>query len=504
MSKEPQKLPLYLKENIAALNDNSKLLSLLNQTSGIPENVTILTTKSRTITARYEDVLLHSLYDPEREALRFVASQKIRNGSHVLMYGFGLGYHVRFMLDAIGAEGTLFVLEPNVDILRAAFSLVDLRDVVNDARLKIITGEDEETVALRFLSVIERVMDNSETALKKIVVHQPSFQCMPLGFDKLKNSFEIMLLERRTPEVFEEINKKNVRKNVEYILKSPGIKTIRNQFKNIPAFFINAGPSLDMALPQLGRYCSRAIFFCSDTALPALSDAGIQPDFVITVDPQPQSFEHFKECLDSTATLVYSPTSEPRIVERYKGPKLVFLQENHSITRKFEDILNFKGTITAGSSVSCMGLDVLGYMGCNPVILVGVDYSFPGGKEYSSNVATTKQWMHHVHRLQTLENIHMNNIFSKKVIMVKDKYGNDVPTHQNLYAYLKQIETLIYENKETDFYTYYSQGAHIQGTEEICLSDEIEGLLAGTINKDMSLQDEKMSEALKEHILQTL
>ena len=76
---------------------------------------------------------------------------------------------------------------------------------------------------------------------------------------------------------------------METVIKSPGIRSILNVFRGKPAFFINAGPSLDEALPLLPDYTKRAVLFSCDTALPALVDQGIIPDFVLIFKQIPES-----------------------------------------------------------------------------------------------------------------------------------------------------------------------------------------------------------------------
>ena len=493
MKTHPESMPFYLHDNCALLSDAyAKLIDILKQEPSISERITILKTKSETLTIKYNDTLLHSVYDPERESLQFVHSQNIIEGSIVLVYGFGLGYHVQSILHAVGTTGKVFVLEPNLEILKAAFSLMDLQTVLNDPRFNLISGETEEIVALRFLSIIDRQLLHPDSQLDKIIIHSPSFKCLPEGF------------ERRAPEVFEKINIKNIQVNIDTILKSPGLKNFRNIFHNVPAFFINAGPSLDDALPLLTHYQQKALLFCCDTALPALVDQGIMPDFVLTVDPQERSIEHFIHYFDCDTVLIFTPTSAGEVVRKYKGKKVVVLQKGHSITRRFEDLLAYKGFTHAGSSVSCIGLDVLMQMGCNPVLFIGMDYCFPGGKMYSSNITETKKWFSDVYKLNTIESIHREAINDKKVMTIKNKYGEEISTFQTLYAYLKQIESLISASENRQFYNFLSHGAHIEGSDDIFLCEELSLLLPKDIDKRICIEEEPVKDELRTNILSCL
>ena len=119
MKTHPESMPFYLHDNCALLSDAyAKLIDILKQEPSISERITILKTKSETLTIKYNDMVLHSVYDPEREALQFVHSQNIIEGSIVLVYGFGLGYHVHSILHAVGTTGKVFVLEPNLESIK--------------------------------------------------------------------------------------------------------------------------------------------------------------------------------------------------------------------------------------------------------------------------------------------------------------------------------------------------------------------------------------------------
>lgn len=498
-------VPFHLEANKAVFSKmNKRLCAAFCSDPTIPETITLLRTRTGSLTIKYKDVLLHSVYNAEKEAARFVASQSISEGGIVIVYGLGLGYHISEILKKVGSAGKVFVLEPNLDILKTAFLLLDMRPFLNDPRCYVLSGEDEESVALRFLSTINKEMYDVSDEVKHILIHAPSFKCLPEGYTKLQEIFEMLLIDRRTPEIFEKVNQVNIKHNLDAVITSPGFTQMRGVYTKVPAFFINAGPSLDNAMPFLKKYYERGIFFCSDTALQALVDARVSPDYIVTVDPQAKSGDHFHGCFECGARLIFTPTSAPRIVREYAGEKVLVLQHEHSITRRFQDLLAAKGFTSAGSSVSCMGLDLLIQMGCDPIIFIGTDYSFPFGKMYSSHMSETKKWYARSSRLNPLETIHYRSITEEKIVTIQNAYGDDVPTYQNMLMYLRHIESLIEETPEVSFYTFRCSGAHIKGTEDILLSDELELLLPSRVDKTCPLRNDPPDEDLKNEILKRI
>ena len=108
----------------------------------MPDIMTICKARNDQLSVRYDDLLLHSLYDPEKEAKRFVEAQDIKNGDYILLYGMGLGYHVKYIQEKIGKTGQLVIFEPNVNIMNAALVLADFSQLVILERTHFIIGVD--------------------------------------------------------------------------------------------------------------------------------------------------------------------------------------------------------------------------------------------------------------------------------------------------------------------------------------------------------------------------
>ena len=105
------------------------------------EKVSVFSTPTGQPSLRFDNTLLHSSYDPEKEAVRF--AEKLKPGSRVCLYGFGLGYHLNTILKKIGPDGYLLAIELNLDILTAALQLRDQTEVFEDQRFRLIYGTSE-------------------------------------------------------------------------------------------------------------------------------------------------------------------------------------------------------------------------------------------------------------------------------------------------------------------------------------------------------------------------
>jgi len=128
----------FFQKNLALLKDHvSWTANIHNELS---KKITVLDANSGKPTAQYENILLHSKYDPEKEGAEF--AKKIPPGSRVCLYGFGIGYHLKPLLEKIGPDGFLLVIELNLDILATALKIRDHTQLFQNNRFKLISGSD--------------------------------------------------------------------------------------------------------------------------------------------------------------------------------------------------------------------------------------------------------------------------------------------------------------------------------------------------------------------------
>ncbi|MFW5782854.1 MAG: hypothetical protein ACOCWO_06145, partial [Candidatus Muiribacteriaceae bacterium] len=128
-----------LKQNLDALARHSpSTLYFMNQ--GIkaePERVECIEAKSGALTLKIHtgerELLVHSGRDPEQEAERFVRKIEDTDGNFFVIYGMGLGYHVRSFFERVVKKSPLFkllVIEPSFNVFNAALSRFDFSDII--------------------------------------------------------------------------------------------------------------------------------------------------------------------------------------------------------------------------------------------------------------------------------------------------------------------------------------------------------------------------------------
>ena len=436
----------------------------------LSEKISVLKASSGQPTLRFENTLLHSIYDPEKEARRF--AEKLQVGARVCLYGFGLGYHLDTILDKIGPDGYLLAIELNPDILTAALTLRDQTGIFEDRRFHLIFGSDETEVSREISHEMEHVTRDHADQLE-VFFHAPSFKCIPSTFPSLTNALEVLLLERRFPAIFGNLEKANYSLNREIVTSSPGINVLKNSEKGRPGLLVSAGPSLDLILPYLHRMQKEFLIACVDTAFPILVKNNIQPDHVFSLDPQIDSAGHFVDFPAGKTRLVFTPTANHNVLKIFSGERYVVYKEGHRLSKDSKSAMKEKGTTRAGGSVACLALDMLIHVGCDPIFLIGQDCAFSGNRYYSSQSQFNNQLQSKIIRTTPLGKLHHDKALEKKQLAVQCTQGNPLVTDQVMYSYLRTLEHIIKANPGTRVFNLYSHGAEIEHAPVLGSANEI-------------------------------
>ncbi|MCL1925809.1 MAG: glycosyltransferase [Syntrophorhabdaceae bacterium] len=117
---------MYLEQNLKKLEALSPRLAKRLRDAECAGSVTVVTSKAGLPSIKIEDALLHSLYDPAREARDWVEHHQadIEAASSIAVLGVGFGYHVEELLRVTNKPVVAF--EPRLDVLRAAATARDM------------------------------------------------------------------------------------------------------------------------------------------------------------------------------------------------------------------------------------------------------------------------------------------------------------------------------------------------------------------------------------------
>lgn len=155
-----------LENNLRALRSRDPGLAAGVERTAPSPGIEVTRAKNGEATARRGEILLHSGYDPSREAGSWADAMTAGNdGGPVTVLGLGLGHHLA-ALAGRGASGA--VIEPDPAMLRAAMEQVDLSAALE--RFSIVTAVPADLIRRRHGALLGRPVLAHPASLR---VHPP-------------------------------------------------------------------------------------------------------------------------------------------------------------------------------------------------------------------------------------------------------------------------------------------------------------------------------------------
>lgn len=186
---------------------------------------------------------------------------------------------------------------------------------------------------------------------------------------------------------------KNILKNFKKLPSAFDFGAWKDQFKDVPAVICGAGPSLQEVYKDLKELENKALILAGGSTITALSENGIKPHLLYAIDPNPEEFTRLAFHTAYDAPLLFGCRLEPNVLYSHIGPVGYFVTgTGGSLEEWMEKKLGIKeyevlkGLGQEALSVTTVAFMTAIYLGCNPIILAGVDLAYKEGKRYTDGV----------------------------------------------------------------------------------------------------------------------
>jgi hypothetical protein len=295
-----------------------------------------------------------------------------------VVLGPGLFYAAEAVLRGL-PEARVLAACADPAFLSACLDLRDLGGLLSDDRLSILAGGAPEGL----LWIFERL----GTRKLRVLENKAEAELYPDWYGRAKAILARWeakeAINSATLRRFGKLWVRNLARNLDEIPRHPGVAGLEGRFEGIPAVVAAAGPSLDEVLPLLAGLRDRAVLVCVDTALRSVLRAGIEPDFLVVVDPQYWNARHLDRCRASRSVLVTEAAVWPSIL-RMPFASTRFCASLYPLGTFAEGRAGgSKGRLGAGGSVATTAWDFARVLGCRPIYMAGLDLGFPGGRTHA-------------------------------------------------------------------------------------------------------------------------
>lgn len=426
----------------------------LHSESDIPEElpphllapIEVIPSKQGLPTAKEGGKLLHSLYNPLREAEQAASAAK-KSGTSVdtcVFFSCGLGYTVisyaaRFPTD------TIIVVENDPRYFFTALSLVDWSAVFAHPRCIIALATTIESV----VSLIEHSGGFSHCALSENPAHSAHageyFSALKTLISRNKQK---ALINVGTLEKFSSLWLSNSCRNLHFLAELDGVSLYKDRCpEQLPALILAAGPTLEETLPRLPELKKRMLVIAVDTALRACLRVGVEPDFIILADPQYYAYRHIAGLSSLTSILITESAAYPSVY-RFPCKKIVLTSSLFPLGQYIESKIGAKGTLSAGGSVSTTAWDFARFIGAREIFVSGLDLGFPHAQTHIRG-STFEESIHaHSARLSPAETQGTRALFGADMRTEHDYAGNSILTDTKMKMFAWWFESKQEEYKE--------------------------------------------------------
>jgi hypothetical protein len=323
-------------------------------------------------------LLLHSARDPRLEAARIAASLPPAADTALLL-GFGLGYQAEALIDpAAGRELKVLACVADLGLLAEALTLRDLRGLLATEALGFIVGADPEAVVVALDALACRNL--SILPLRAEEAAHPEWYAAVRAAAERHAAKET--INGNTLKRFGRLWVRNLARNLPLIGSLPGVARLESFFQGFPVLVLAAGPSLDDVLPRLAALRERCLLVCVDTALRSVLRAGIEPDFLVVVDPQYWNWRHL-EGLSSPSSILVSESAAWPAVFRFGARATYLCSSLFPLGQAIEARSGAKGRLGAGGSVATTAWDFARLLGASHIYMAGLDLGFPDGETHA-------------------------------------------------------------------------------------------------------------------------
>ena len=410
---------------------------------------------------------LHSKYSPIQEAKNLVSSFKKDKESGALFLSMGLGY-APLEFHRIFPNYALAIAEPDLNFFLSALAVTDLDELFDHKELIMLLNADEKdcipplekigTASLKIFSTPAQIFHN-ENYFKNLT-------------EEIEKSAQKTRINSSTLEKFAGLWLKNSIKNLRQFEKTDGVLKYQGLGKDIPFIITAAGPSLEKVLPYMKEIKKRAIIVCVNTALHALLASGIEPDFIVLVDPQFACARHLDFLKAPSSVLITESAVYPSVFD-FECREKVMCSSLFPMGKYFEKNLGSKGALGAGGSVSTTAWDFARLAGSREIFIAGMDLGFPRKQTHIKGSQFEEKALRTGMRTDTAETKNAFSLISAGNTAAKDYKGNYILTDSKMSLFSWWFEENTKKAREEGQKTFSLTGESlkIEGIEYTEISD---------------------------------
>lgn len=394
------------------------------------------------------DVLVHSSYNPVKEAELFADTLAAKN--QIILFGCGLGYPAISLLNRLPDTGKLILIILNNELFYTALQHIDLEYLLIDQRLELVIGADFDDL----LKSILELFANQNYLNAEIAIWKPEVRTLSKEYENIKKIIDLYVIKKRSYFAYQKLNCENIAKNFTAFASFPGINKFKNLLINKTALIVSAGPSLAKNLSELSINQSSFFIIATGTVLHLLLKNNILPSLVIVTDAKSTTYSQISNIPESIPVVVFPGTCSAVVADNSIS-KIAAFPIHDQLYNELDKVLD-KGCVESGESVATVACSVAVLLGCNPVVFIGQDLTVDSsGDVYAKECGNGSKCS--LSNLRTVEGLN----------------GELKYTLDNFFSFLQWFQDFSISHPGIRFINCTADGAKISGMQHLSLSEFI-------------------------------
>lgn len=448
-------------------------------------------------------IMLHSQYDPDREAKVWVNNIILDKEDSLVIIGLGLGYYLPYLRERY-PDKKLIIVEPSLEIFYYSLKVQDLSTYFADDNIVFLV----EYIPYMIATLLQEYVKShkiKEFYISELPIYRRVYgEYIKNIYGDIQEQIRTITINMHTEIVFSKHWLSNLLKNLPSLTSCPSIKKLAGSFKGVPAVIVSAGPSLEKNMHILKQIYDKALIISVGSSANILERHGIIPHIVMGVDGGEGEANIFENLTNHNPLFVYANTVHHRAIESYNGKKMWLIMTAEKVMPQLDKQLDGGNPIIqSGPSVANVAFGFVDYLQCSPIMLIGQDLAYTNTKLYADGAV-------HQADQDLVEKFKSNSSYVK----MKDINGKDIYTKKPFLSMKKWFEdyVILFERNE-NVYNCTEGGLPIEGipnstfqhcVDEFCIrSYPIEEKLRKAYEEGEGINKEEVSnlmERIKEEI----
>jgi hypothetical protein len=238
-------------------------------------------------------------------------------------------------------------------------------------------------------------------------------------------------------------------RNFAHVAKNPMIGDLQTAFSGVPIIIVGAGPSLEKNIHLLKEAKGKAIILAVNRTLRSLQNAGIYPDLTITLEARDVHCQFEGIAIENIPGVLLATTVDRNLFE-LDAQCFVSYYNQLALDGWMFDPVDQCHEAGSRGTVSHSAFNLALRWGCDPIILMGQDLSFPGGRYYHKDGADGEteavydseadRWKLKGYSQDRADTLKGEENVAFEGTMVPGYYGQEVPTSTSFAQYRAWFE----------------------------------------------------------------